>query len=288
MRGSRSIYLAFAFGCLATLAFGQHGGGNAGGSSGRGGSGATGHASAAGHANTAAGSGAGAGAGVGAGILGAGVSAGRSGAISTNAAGPINAGGRPYPLRNDIALPTGLNPQAAGYTGIAPGGLRTIGPRSRYPYLPYIGSPIYYPGAFDYGSSSVMPYNDQGVDPNGPGPDATADANMMAAQDAMAEQIRQLSSDLQHMKDNAANSSPTIAPPSGPPSPAPSDPAAIPIQIVLRSGERITSKSYAVMSGMLWDFSSSRIRKIPIASVDVAASTKATEAAGAEFPELKR
>jgi len=41
-----------------------------------------------------------------------------------------------------------------------------------------------------------------------------------------------------------------------------------------------------VMNKVFWDFSQQPARRIPIANIDVAASKKATEAAGAEFPEL--
>jgi hypothetical protein len=45
-------------------------------------------------------------------------------------------------------------------------------------------------------------------------------------------------------------------------------------------------QNYAVMNGVLWDFSRQPTRKIPIASIDVSASTSATEANGGEFPQL--
>lgn len=213
--------------------------------------------------------------------------AGRVGTGPQGAAGQRDFwGGRPAPIRTDLPPPTGLNPPAAGYTGIAPGGLQTIGPRSRGGFLPFIGAPIYYPGAFGYANSSVQPYNS--ADAN-----TATNSNMMAAQEAMVEQIRQLSADLQQMK--ASNATPAPAPPapaSAPASVAASpvpdpEPASVPIRIVLRNGEQFTSKSYAIMNGTLWDFSSSRVRKIPVSSVDVAASTKATEAHGGEFPNLR-
>ena len=204
----------------------------------------------------------------------------------TRPSGP-NIGGSPYPIRTDIAPPTGLIPPAAAYSGISPGGLRVVGPRSRYPTIPIFASPLYYPGAFDgyngYGSS-VRPYND----PNG---DNADNSNMMAAQDAMAEQIRQLSSDIESMRANAA----AQAQPQTPSAPVPEADASThaqeleqaPIQLVLNNGEELSVKSYAVMSGMLWDFSSGRLRKVPISSVDISASIKATEAKGGEFPQLK-
>ncbi len=206
-----------------------------------------------------------------------------------------NTGGSPYPIRTDIAPPTGLIPPAAAYTGISPGGLNVVGPRSRNSGIPVFASPIFYPGAYgSYGGgygygSSVRPYND----PNGGNAD---NSNMMAAQDALAEQIKQLSSELQSMKSNATAEPPPVpaaqplspvAPASVSPSPEPQMEQA-PIQLLLHSGQQLSVKSYAVMDGVLWDFSSGRVRKVPISSVDIAASTKATEDKGGEFPQLMK
>ena len=196
-----------------------------------------------------------------------------------------NTGGKPYPIRSDIAPPTGLIPPAAAYTGISPGGLRTIGGggRSRYPIVPVFAPPIYYPGFYDSPfSSNVAPYNDQSGD-------AAASSAVLANQDAMADQIRQLSSELERMRSSPPQQlQPEMTPAQGPGGAVDSTPPAeqIPIQIVLRNGQQFPVKSYAVMNGTLWDFSSSRARRISVSSVDVAASTKATEAAGGEFPSL--
>ena len=59
-----------------------------------------------------------------------------------------------------------------------------------------------------------------------------------------------------------------------------------PITVVLRNGQRFTSQNYAVMDGTLWDFSHPVARKIPVASIDAAASVRATEQAGGEWPAL--
>lgn len=190
-------------------------------------------------------------------------------------------GGRPYPVRTDLPPPTGLIPPAASYTGIAPGGSKTIGPRSRGSFVPFLGSSIYYPGAYGYAPSTVAPYND-------PSGDVAMNSNMMAAQDAMVEQIRQLTADLQQMKASAPAPPPVDPPsPTAPAASAAPETVSIPIRIILNSGEQFTSKSYAVMNGMLWDFSANRVRKVPVSSVDIAASTKATEAQGGEFPQLR-
>jgi hypothetical protein len=41
-----------------------------------------------------------------------------------------------------------------------------------------------------------------------------------------------------------------------------------------------------VVDGTFWDFTNQLTRKIPISSIDIPASQKATEDAGAEFPQL--
>jgi len=55
---------------------------------------------------------------------------------------------------------------------------------------------------------------------------------------------------------------------------------------VLRDGQQLQVASYAVMDRVFWDFSKQPARRIAVADIDVAASTKATEATGGEFPEL--
>lgn len=206
----------------------------------------------------------------------------RGGRSAAPPVGNGNLGGRPYPLRTDIALPTGLNPPAAAYTGIAPGGLQVVGGRSRIGGIPIFAAPIYYPGAYGYPNSSIPAYNETGGN-------VAANSNLLAAQDAMMEQIRRLTADLQQIKSDAAPAPVPVASPVAQPAAEPakeSAPETVPISIVLRDGQQYTSKSYAVMNGMLWDFSSSRVRKFPASSVDIEASAKATEARGGEFPNL--
>lgn len=194
-----------------------------------------------------------------------------------------NIGGKPYPIRSDLPTPTGLIAPASAYTGISPGAYRTGGRSSRYPIVPIFAPPLYYPGSYNTPfSAGVAPYNDQSGD-------LAASSTMLANQDAMAEQIRQLGAELEHMRSNPQIPLPPDPAPTTSPAAA-SKPAPvteqIPIQIVLRNGQQFAVRSYAVMNGVLWDFSSSRAKKIPVSSVDVAASSKATEAAGGEFPSL--
>ena len=184
-----------------------------------------------------------------------------------------NTGGRPYPIRTDIAPPTGMVPPASAYTGISPNGLRTIGPRHRPPVILPVVTSVYY---------GPPPAPDVEQPEAAPGPDP-ATAQLAASQDALAEQIRQLSASLDEMKSAAAQQQASPPEPAAAPQPEPEQP---PLKLVLQSGEQLTIKSYAVVNGEVWDFSGQRVRKVPVSQVNVPASTKATEAAGGEFPDL--
>lgn len=59
-----------------------------------------------------------------------------------------------------------------------------------------------------------------------------------------------------------------------------------PVTLVLNSGETLQVQNYAVMGSTFWDFSKQPARRIPLSSINVPASTKATEASGAEFPPI--
>ncbi len=60
----------------------------------------------------------------------------------------------------------------------------------------------------------------------------------------------------------------------------------VPVTLVLRSGQQIEVQNYAVMDQTFWDFTNQPARKIPLSNIDVAASAKATEAKGGEFPSI--
>lgn len=59
-----------------------------------------------------------------------------------------------------------------------------------------------------------------------------------------------------------------------------------PIVIVFHNGQTVQVSSYAIAQGFIWDFSKQIAHKIPVSSIDVDASSKATEQAGGEFPAL--
>jgi hypothetical protein len=70
------------------------------------------------------------------------------------------------------------------------------------------------------------------------------------------------------------------------PQPVIVEPPQPPITIVLQNGKQLVVQNYAVMNGMLWDFTKAITLKIPLSSIDLSASARATNAAGVEFPEL--
>jgi len=182
-----------------------------------------------------------------------------------------NLGGHPYPIRKDLPPPVGLNPPAAAYTGISPGAFKSYGSGGRGYGGGYIGAPAFFP-YLGYGSNFYSAPEPPLYDPN-------AEANA-AVQDAMAQQIQQLSADLEAVKQQQPRPAAPAAAPSQPPPPA------IPITLVLRSGQQLSVQSYAVMNGTLWDLSKQPARKYPISGIDIPASEKATEANGGEFPRL--
>jgi hypothetical protein len=136
----------------------------------------------------------------------------------------------------------------------------------------FVGAPFYYSYG-DYGSTI---FDTPPEDPNNSS-DAAVTANLLG------EQIQRLSAQVEQLR---TEQQPPPAPAAATPT-APKDaPPVAPITVVLRDGQRLQVASYAVMDRVFWDFSRQPARRIPLANIDVAASTKATEAAGGEFPAL--
>jgi hypothetical protein len=59
-----------------------------------------------------------------------------------------------------------------------------------------------------------------------------------------------------------------------------------PIVLVLHNGQKLQISNYAVVNDVIWDFSKPAARKIAVASIDLAASAKATQDSGGEFPDF--
>lgn len=198
--------------------------------------------------------------------------------------------------------PIGLQSPGVGYTGINPGALRggrsffgsgEHGNGERWRHRDgygYFGGGYLYVPYYPYSDYGSVPYN------NGYGYGPSDDVSQQSADvtaNLLGEQIKQLSAEIQDLKasERGYGPPPQYGPPQGQeypiPVPAQPDPAAEPITVVLKNGQQIKVQSYAVMDGKFWDFSRQPARRIPLSEIDMAASTKATEATGSEFPELR-
>jgi hypothetical protein len=198
----------------------------------------------------------------------------------------------------------GLRPTTSGFTGINPGALPTrfgYGNRSgASPFLPgrvpsirgrdyrrlpvgYFFAPYYYPGLL-YGRDD-FDYGEPGSTPLYGGLDPVTD-NLAAGQGALSREIQQLSAQVDQLQQLQLSTQPV---PTGQPaavSREASEPDRPPVVLVLRDGQQLKVKSFAVMAGVFWDFTSPVAKKIPLASIDVSTSARLTEAQGGEFPQL--
>jgi hypothetical protein len=145
----------------------------------------------------------------------------------------------------------------------------------------YVIAPYYYP-FFDWGSgtdytSAAAPPSEPGYD-QGYGPDPTTDA-LLRSQAALGAQVQRLTDQMNGMMyGQGYQQAPAAAQQQTPPPP--------PITVVLHSGEHLQVQNYAISADTFWDFTQRGTRKIPLSTIDLAASQKATEANGAEFPSL--
>ena len=193
-----------------------------------------------------------------------------------------NLGGQPYPIRTDIPTPIGLNAPAASYTGILPGAFKSsnnYGGRGGRFAPGFGGFPLFIPPYVDLGFTSSTGYDAPiPVDPN---------AQALAeSQEALAQQIQQLTAEVQQMRNGSGQQQqqPTPAPAvSAVPERRPPTP---PITLILRDGQQLSIQNYAIMNQTFWNFSKYPVQKIPVANIDLAASAKATEANGGEFPQI--
>jgi hypothetical protein len=223
----------------------------------------------------------------------------------------------PYPLRKDRPAPVGLTPPAASYTGITPGAFNsTSEPRKEKAPIGLIPPTAVYPstapGAFNpnfgqkeagqYGLGQVgplflapplywpsLPANSAPVNSVKP-PAVPSEPNAQALTDqqgVMADQLEQLSAEVNRLKGSNAPPAPPPPPSSSRAAGNPEPPApGAPLILILQNGQRLQLQSYAVMNQTLWDFSEQPARRIPFASINIPASQRATEAAGGEFPSL--
>ncbi len=173
----------------------------------------------------------------------------------------------------------GVNSLPPPASGISPLAWRQIQRSNRLGYgnagYGAFFAPSYYP-SLGYGDAGFASGSYDAPPPEDPGAQ-----NMTAAEAALGRQVQMLSDQLEQLRDSQQRGA----------IPAEADAQEstphVPITVVLRNGQQLQVQNYAVMDRTFWDFSRQPARKIPVASIDIAASTRATEATGAEFPDLK-
>lgn len=207
-------------------------------------------------------------------------------AIATNLPAQHGGGrGANVPLPSSTALGAGaltFGPSSTAHSTMPARGTITYGrgghPQVNYGHdnrglpLAYWLAPYYYPP--DYGPYGGAPDYNAG-DPN-------AQAAMMA-QRALVDEVQRLSAQVAEMQYGQQAQAQQYAMQQEPP-----PPPQVPLTLVLRDGQQLQVQNYAVMDQTFWDFTRQPVRKIPLSSVDVPASAKATEAKGGEFPQLIR
>jgi hypothetical protein len=222
-----------------------------------------------------------------------------SAAVVTNAAAQhrgvgVKGGGLPAPLPSSTAIGAGaltFGPSSTARSTQAARGFVT--PHGRvvrsvctygfgrncgaYPFAYWL-APYYYPN--DYGNSYAA-----GPD-YGMGPDPNVQA-AVAAQNALVEQVQKLSDQVAQLQEGQQSRAQLPAPQQEvQPEARPQSPPPIPVTLILRDGQQFQVQNYAVTDHTFWDFSRQPTRKIPISSIDITASARATEAKGGEFPQL--
>jgi hypothetical protein len=188
---------------------------------------------------------------------------------------------------------------ATGFTGAPATGFNSVnrgGNLNRHPSNPRFGRnyapnrrgyvPFVYGGYFDPFYSSF----DSAFD-YGPGsyayPPESGEQTAEVTANLLGEQMQRLSDQVQQLGDRQFNVPPPYAPGYSPAAPRNDPaPAPAPVTVVLRNGQQIQVQNYAVMGDSFWDFSRQPARRIPLTSVDIAASTRVTEANGGEFPAI--
>jgi hypothetical protein len=201
-----------------------------------------------------------------------------------------------YGPRVTYPTPIGVQPQATGLIGINDGAYgnklgyrgpvstapvkinRTIrSPERGYQARGYYGLPYYPYLGYGYGNDWYAPTDDSYY--GAPPPDGGSD---QGTANLLGEQIQQLGAQVQALREAQQGPPPLLQAP--PPASDP-PPASSPVVLVLKNGQKIDVQNYAIMNGVLWDFSKPNSKRIPLANIDGPASEKATDAAGGSLPE---
>jgi len=185
--------------------------------------------------------------------------------------------------------------QQSGVIGIKAGALPTgpyrIGRGNTYGGRRYPAVYGYYPyfdPFLDYGNGFYFNGPDQNY---GYGQSDPAAETADVTGNLLGEQVQRLAAEVDAMRNQGMQESyvPMARPRYNAPPMIPADetPSSAPVTLILRDGKSLKLDSYAVMGQQIWDFSAQPAKKIAIASIDLPASQKATEAAGGEFPEIR-
>ena len=143
----------------------------------------------------------------------------------------------------------------------------------------YVVAPYYYPffdwsGGTDYSNQAPPPDDSAGY-----GPDPVTE-QLLANEAALGQQVQRLTAQVDSLTYGQGGYPPTEA------QTQPQTPPAPPVTLVLRNGQTMQVENYAVTGNTFWDFSQHGTHKIPLSNIDLAASAKATEANGGEFPQI--
>ncbi len=160
----------------------------------------------------------------------------------------------------------------------------SYGRRGRYRPYGFVGVPLFGYGGYPYFDDFDSPYD------YGYPPDPYSNVAPLQQQDnGLGDQVQQLSAQVDELRNRLGQSQylPAPAPQNNFSTSEPSSPPSPPLTVVLKNGQTLQIQNYAVMGNTFWDFSSQPVRKIPLSTIDVPASTKATEANGAEFPAIR-
>jgi hypothetical protein len=173
-----------------------------------------------------------------------------------------------------------LPPPASGISSLAWSQIQRSNQRG-YDNVPYgyFSTPYYYP-FFGYNNSTYPSYSEQAAAINDPGAQ-----DMMMSQGALGQQLQSLSDQIKELK-NAQQRGGIPSDEPGSQVTTPPSVSSVPLTVVLRNGQEMQVQNYAIMGPTFWDFTHQPARKIPIATIDIAASTRATEAKGGEFPPI--
>lgn len=210
----------------------------------------------------------------------------------------------PLPGQHIYPTPFELQPQHSGIIGINPGVLSY--PYGTYPYGSYgrgynRGSRAGYGYPYAYGLYPpyyISTFDDNDNFENSPGYyDQGQSESAQTAQvtaNLLGQEINQLSAEVDALRNqrDAGPYPPYANGPARPPYNAPpavqqdETPSSPPVVLVLNDGKQLQLGNYAVMGQNFWDFSVQPAKKIPLSSININASKAATEAKGAEFPEI--